>query len=128
MPDNAYRKFAEEHARHVGGDRLFAAMLNQVQGQDEDVAEINWRVQGYGNTEVFANISADCDQGVLRFSVDERHSTDREFLPSLEFSVWVKPGGLVLEAGGDIINDEALALEKLAEFSRIAGDSGEAES
>ena len=122
MTGSGYKKFAEVHAMRVGGPRLYAAMENQVNGDDQDVAEINWRVQGFAETvEVFANISANHDAATIRFSIDERTPpVDGELVPSMDFIIHVRDEGWLFECGPDIHADEAMALEALNEFVRVA--------
>ena len=93
MKISAYQKFAEAHAQRVGGQRLLDAMLRQVNGDDEDAAEINWRVLGYDNsTEVYANVSANYDKAVIRFSIDERQpASTGEFSTSVDFAIHDHP-------------------------------------
>lgn len=122
MSVSAYQQFAQEHARHVGGQRLFDAMSQQVNGQDQDVAEINWRALGYDTErEVYANVRADFDNRLLRFTVDERlaGSTD-EFSSNISFTVRISAGVLTLERNAELLTDAELVQEALNEFIRIA--------
>jgi hypothetical protein len=73
-----YKEFASTYAANVGGLVLRNAMLRQLSGEDQDVAEINWQVQRAQEDspiEVFANVQADFDRSRLVMSIDERDTS-----------------------------------------------------
>jgi cyclophilin family peptidyl-prolyl cis-trans isomerase len=117
-----YERFANEHARRVGGQRLFDAMLNQVQGKDEDTAEISWRVTGYLHpTEVYANVRADSERGLLTFTVDERDSANSDvYITTVEFTVRLGGERMILQQGAELVSDATAVDQALDDFVRVA--------
>lgn len=124
----SYLIFADEYAQLVGeqGARLAVAMREQLDGEDTDVAEINWQVQlasAENTNETFANVQADLDRQRLHFTLDERDSAvvDAPSMTTHEIVVWLGERQEI-ETGSDVLELQPDRLrEELARF-RVASE------
>jgi len=124
MPSLSYEEFAIGYASRIA-EAVRDAMVRQLSGEDQDIAEVNWQVQRSTASlpmEVVANVQCDFDRKALWLNVDERDGT----VPGSEFETTYAAGLLFGEAafihvGAEQSSMTAGDLERvLGEFARRA--------
>ena len=125
MSMKGYVEFADGQALRVGGQLLVDAMRKQISGEDQDIFEVYWLVQRASKENpvvVFANVQADYDNAILRFSVDERDTgAQTDFESSVDFYLLFTEAGVRVGYGqGESLDDPDLARELMDRFVAVA--------